>query len=580
MLHASMSITTGRIGSVPISKSACLALQPKPLRLSLGKVPWLISQHANSLRRHRWYTTTTQGKSTSKSQSFACTWLTKTPDEIVSDVLRLWFSTFSVSQTNHTHRKIPDDVLASLPPIPAPLAESGNIPVILVTPSFAPWIDPASPFLEQCVNRLFEHTPDIRSLSPFYAVAAIIDKLPDTRWHSGDKPINGNGHGSTDSDGISLLFVKEEGVRGKAAAPRRLKSSGTDETVLIFSVDTPSSNASGRSTQGSVHEVGLRLANTIFVNGNDNTLFGMRWTYDPKLSRLRLDQSVDLSNCTITSTANAVHDNLDFPLFPVGQRRKVISGMGNILRQVAKSAEDDQSNTPMPASLELEKEIPRYIEEHDIDDPLVSVWALVETPDIAVPTGFENPQDRLSHALRVGGKLHHVMSGGGGWGKKQGLLSLDPEITFSDAADRRDFLALDQLFDPGGDFARGLPPFLTQETTGDDLSDLHRTAKPGDYVQFFVSVQPSHSQNAHSSLTTSQGSILCQFGVVAHAGIPEIQTIDGQQKDLAVVPSYFGALSEKAITYLQPVTNPQTIEQLETGTKLDMPGCRVNLVLE
>ena len=469
-------------------------------------------------------------------------------------------------------------MLASLPPIPAPLAESGNIPVILLTPSFAPWIDSTSPFLEQCVNRLLEHTPDVRSLSPFHALAAIVDKLPDTRWQSGDESVNCNGQGSSDSDGISLLFVSAEGVKGKAAAPRRIRSSGTEEPALIFAVDTPSSSMSGSVTQVLVHEVGLRLANTIFVNGNENTLFSMRWTYDPDLNRLRLDQSVDLSNCTITSTANAVHNTFNFPLFPVGQRRKVISGMGNILRQVARSAEDDQSDAPLPASLELEKEIPRYIEEHDIDNPLVSVWALVETPDIAVPTGFENLQDRLSHSLRLGGKLHHVMSGGGGWGKKQGLLSLDPEITFSDAADRGDLLALDQLFDPSEDLTPGLPPFLTQDITGDDLSDLHQTAKPGDYVQFLVSVQPNHGQNAHSSLATSQGRVLCQFGVLAPAGTPRVQTIDGKQKDLAVVPSYFGALSEKAITYQQPVTDAHASEQV-TGTKLDVPGCRVNLVL-
>lgn len=459
--------------------------------------------------------------------------------------------------------------------------KSGHIPVLLATPNFAPWVDPASPFLEQYVNQLLEHTPDIRSLGSFHAVAAIVDKLPDIRGQSGNEPVKNDGQESSDSDGLSLLFVKAGDVQGKAAAPRRIRSSGTEEPALVLSVDTNSSDGSRIPAQRPVHEVGLRLANTVFVNGNEKTLLGMRWTLDTDLNRFRLDQSVDLSGCIIKSTANTVHNTFDFPLYPVGQRRRVISGMGNILRQLAKSIdENDQSTTPIPASLELEKEIPRYIEEHDIDDPLVSVWALVETPDIVVSTGLEDLQARLSHSLRAGGKLHHVMSGGGGWGKKQGLLSLDPEVLFSDAATRKDFQSLDQLFEPREDFMSGLPPFLTEEITGDDLSDLDQTAKPGDYIQFFISVKPSYDQNARSNQIISNGSISYQFGVVAHADTPEVQTIDGHQKDLVAVPNYFGALSEKAITYLQPVTNAQANEQQqETGTKLDVPGCRVKLAL-
>lgn len=431
------------------------------------------------------------------------------------------------------------------------------------------------------MNQLLEHAPDIRSIGSFYAVAAIVDKLPDIRGQSGTEPARNDGQASSDSEGLSLLFVKAEDVHGKAAAPRRIRSSGTEEPALVFSVDGMSSNGPHIATQRPVHEVGLRLANTVFVNGNEKTLFGMRWNLDAGLNRFRLNRSVDLSDCIIKSTAGTVHNTFEFPLYPVGQRRRVISGMGNILRQLAKSTdENDQSNTPIPASLELEKEIPRYIEEHDIDDPLVSVWALVETPEIAVSTGSDDLQTRLSRSLRAGGKLHHVMSGGGGWGKKQGLLSLDPEVSFSDTATRKDFQALDQLFEPREDFMSGLPPFLTQEITGDDLSDLDQTAKLGDYVQFFVSMKPGSDQSVCSNQIISDGSVSYHFGVVAQANTPEAQTVDGHQKDLVALPNYFGALSEKAIAYLQPVTNTQANEQQqETGTKLDVPGCRIKLAL-
>lgn len=464
-------------------------------------------------------------------------------------------------------------MLANLPPIPASLAESGHIPIFLVTPTFAPWIDPASSFLEQCVNRFLCDTPNARSLSPFHAVVAIIDRLPDVRGQSRDALISGRGQAQSDSEGISLLFVKAENVQGKAAETRHFRSSGTEEPALVFSVNT---NAPDRPA----HEVGLRLANTIFINGNENTLFGMRWTYNATSSRLALDQYVNLSNCIITSSVNSVLNTLRFPLYPVSRRRKVISGMGNILRQVAKSADDAQSNVPMPASSELERELPRYIDEHGIVDQRVSVWALVETPEMDVPVEAGSFQDRVSHSLRAGGKLHHVMSGGGGWGKKQGLLSLDPEISFSEA-NREELLTVDQLFEPGAENADptpDLPPFLAKGF-GEDLSTLSQTAKPGDYVQFFVGVEPSEDQDKHPDIAKPrEGSISCQFGVVT--GIPEIQRIDGQQKDLVVLPNCFGALSEKAITYQQPIMDAQANEQVfESGTKLNVPGCRVELTL-
>ena len=472
-------------------------------------------------------------------------------------------------------------MLASLPPIPASFTESGNIPVLLVTPGFAPWIDPASPFLDQCVNRFLQHSADIRSRSPFHAIAAVIDKLPDAREQSGGALVDGHGQGPSESEGISLLFVKAENIQGKTAAPRRLKASGTEEPALLFSVDTCSSNAPGDGIHRPVHEVGLRLASTVFVNGNEHTLFGMRWNYDPSLDRFALDQTIDLSSCVVTSTADAVHNAFEFPLYPVGQRRKVISGMGNILRQLAKFPDEAKSDIPMPASSELEKELPRYIDEHDIDHQRVSVWALVETPEMDISNEADSIQDRLTQSLRAGGKLHHVMSGGGGWGKKQGLLSFDPEISFAEIANREDFLALDKLFDPNAsaDFTQGLPPFLTKGITGDDLSTLSQTARPGDYVQFFVSVEPGHVQDTRPDFAKPQeGSISYHFGTLT--GTPEIQTIDGQQRDLVVVPNYFGALSEKGITYLQPVTNAQSTGQVsESGTKLDMPGSRVELIL-
>lgn len=425
------------------------------------------------------------------------------------------------------------------------------------------------------MNRLYR---DSDFPGPLNAVAAVVDKLPSMRTGLGDTTEINDAVDASESEGVSLLFVRPENVHGKPAPPLRIKEPETKEPALIFSVQNEALQTFGGATHRPMHEVGLRLANTIFVNGNENTLFGMRWSRDPASKNLVLDQSADLSVCVIASTANTVHNSLELPLHPVSQRRKVISSMGNILRQITGST-DDGSAKPMPASAELEKELPRYISENDIADPLVAVWALIEKPDVGSSTEA-NTQDHLANSLRRGGKLYRVMSGGGGWGKKQGLLSLDPDASLSDAANQGGLTTLNNVFRPNAPMQDSPPP-LDKGLIIDDLSLLSQAASPGDYIQFFVSVEPdpssilSESPHQHTRLSY-------RFGVAFDAGdYGEGGPANGPQKDLAVLPNYFGALSSKTISYLQPLVKANsTGEVLESSTKLDIPGSRVELLLK
>ncbi|KAL2004308.1 hypothetical protein VTN02DRAFT_3102 [Thermoascus thermophilus] len=476
---------------------------------------------------------------------FAITWLTQTPTDIR-----------------------PSDVLSHLPTashssIPA------NVPVLLVTPAFASWIDPSNSFLEDWVNTLFTTSSDHSPQSPLYAVAAVVDKLPDPRNSIGD--VKGVSEGtapvSSESDGLSLLLARGSDVLGKVAEPSRFGGTGTEEPVLVHSIQ-PARPAVNAETFSAPYTVGLRLANTVFINGNDRTMFGMRWNYDSAAGRFSLNQCLNLSSCTVVSSANSVRSSLELPLYPVSRRRKVISSMGNILRQVSKSA-DGESDEPMPASLELEESLPRYLAEHHIVNRRVSVWALVEQSDCS-PLTETNNQEHVARAIRKGNRLHRVVSGGGGWGKKQGLLSLDPETNFAEA--HGDSLVLDELFRPSGATTAQEEPLDLPVL--EDIPSLSQIAKPGDYIQFFVSVEPEYRKN------DSSGAMSCHFGVSIVRETPQLDAAErGHSKDLAVLPGYFGALSEKAITYSQPVQNAgSTDEGGECCTKLDIPGCRVTLV--
>ncbi len=467
-------------------------------------------------------------------------------------------------------QKTPGDVLSGFPNAAHDSALE-YLPVFLFTPAFAHWADTQNTFVEQCLNRFYREALGRSPQTSIHAVTAIIDRLPRIA-QSGGSTLGDE----TECEGVSILFAREENIQGKASAQRRIRSTETEEPTLLF--------AFRKEVRGSsvmpqpVQEIGLRLANTIFLNGKENTLLGTHWAYDSSSMKLELEKSADLSTCSVTLTPTSIHNSLKLPLHPVGQRRKVITSMGNILRQIAKHA-DGKSDDPMPASSELEKELPRYIAENNIADQRVSVWALIETPAESPYTKSKHSQSSLARAIQMGAKLHRVMSGGGGWGKKQGLLSLDPEMSFERSSNEgmkplSEVLSLENRSSAYGETSPPEPPMSMQ-----DLSTLSQAAEPGDYVQFFVSVEESGPlEESNSICEPSEPSLTCCFGILSDADSFPGHT--AEHKNLTAMPNYFGALSEKAMTYLHPVDESGPSGMLESRTKIDVPGSRVTLVLE
>ncbi|KAJ6093585.1 hypothetical protein N7486_008874 [Penicillium sp. IBT 16267x] len=452
-----------------------------------------------------------------------------------------------------------DDIVSSLP---SPFeSNSSSVPLLLVTPNLAHLLDPTSPFIGDLISKVLRNTP--HKPDTFHAIAAVVDRIPNSAPQRPETLLAGDATtGINEYDGVSMMIAREDNVQWKATIPRRIGSPAGDEPSLTVSI----------RDKTSVHAVGLRLTNTIFLNGSERTFVGMRWV--ARNDGYVLEKSTDLASCVVTSTQDSIRPRLMLPLEPVTQRRRVITGMGNILRQLAKST-DRSSDEPMPASTELEKELPRYIEEHNIADRRVSVWALVETPDVEIADPNSSIQDQLTRSLRQGGKLHRVMSGGGGWGKKQGLLSLDPEIAFPAIILHDKPANLDQVFEPhsSANDPLEMPSFLENGLIGEDLSHLSQVANAGDFIQFFVAVEPTPSPRARDQT----GLTYC-FGVVSDAEEPQVRGAHGEEKHLEMVVDTFGAMSEKAITYSQPV--PRGGKMIQSSTKLDIPGSQVILEFE
>ncbi|KAJ5590582.1 hypothetical protein N7450_004554 [Penicillium hetheringtonii] len=459
---------------------------------------------------------------------FAYTWLTRTPQELS-----------------------PDDVVTIPSFLSLPNSHTGSTPPMNSSPKL--------------LGRLYGQS------GPLYTVAAVIDKLPnETAFCATSLQADGPG-----VEGLSLLVVPELHIQGKAAPPRRIGGPASQEPDLGISID---------AADLTTCQIGLRLAHTIFVNGKESTLLGMRWNWENTANdggSYTLAESIDLSNCIVKSSSGVadIQSTMTLPLHPVGQRRKVISSMGNILREVSKST-DPNSLAPMPASSELEKELPRYIEDQDIVDQRVSVWALVEKPEATVSCS----QDGLLDSVFNGGKLHRVMSGGGGWGKKQGLLSLDPEIGFPGTTGQVDLNHLDDLFNHSTSTTSELPPRFPDGIVGDDLSMLSQVAAEGDFIQFYASVESTPLQQNQPRQNKGLDDVSYCFGVVSEAEQMNSETSQAPQAGLTALPNAFGALSEKAITYSRSMP-PSIDEGQETkvwmpgpNTKLDVPGCRVTLI--
>ncbi|CZT42822.1 uncharacterized protein RSE6_02773 [Rhynchosporium secalis] len=245
----------------------------------------------------------------------------------------------------------------------------------------------------------------------------------------------------------------------------------------------------------------LPLANTLFKNGRLSTLLVSNWHWRPsaKESWVLKKGPSERSNVNINIFGDATkrQPSLVLPAVRLTPARPIVSGLGNIVRTIDFGAEDGIG----PASRELEPTVTKYLETMGHGNTTINVWALVVPPE-SVPMAAKSgtPMDpntkgrywltdtsdtlqknwlssynddattsRYIAALinTKNAKLCRVLSGGGGWGAKQGLLSLDPQITYDEIPEAR------------FDFSGGS---LEDQQT----SALGNIAQAGAFVQFFV----------------------------------------------------------------------------------------------
>ncbi|KAH0611197.1 uncharacterized protein H6S33_011624 [Morchella sextelata] len=125
----------------------------------------------------------------------------------------------------------------------------------------------------------------------------------------------------------------------------------------------------------------------------------------------------EIGTVEITLPADCVADTplkASLPLKALTPPRRIAAGLGNILKQL----DGDGDGAARAASRELEKAVTEYVGAQDANAGGVSVFARLTPRD---------PAEGAYEFLAPGVRVHRVLSGGGGWGSKAGLLSLDPQ---------------------------------------------------------------------------------------------------------------------------------------------------------
>ncbi|SPQ18706.1 f0b34f14-72c6-4337-9395-86dfa5e5da3c [Thermothielavioides terrestris] len=442
-------------------------------------------------------------------------------------------------------------------------SSSHDAAVVLVSRALASWLDD-----DVFLSRLLASTgiPSGTEAKGLTVVAAAVDEVP--RY---DRRLD--------------LFCSSEGVsvlRGNAAkllpAPDPASDAAATTPTPSLEFAPPPCRHAGRLAAT------VPLANTLFSNGRPHALFVSRWRSSnpqepprlleklPKSSQRILLSAADTGLQESSSSAVLSH------LVPVTAPRRITRGLGNILREVQKDGSEAQ-----PASTELEDVIPRLLEARrkalgdadgqDHPSGPIDVWALLIPSSYADKSRLIVPDwdwsnyhadDEIKTARILAGnmdrflgggcQLRKVLSGGGGWGAKRGMLSLDPQTQLTKDEDQ--------------DFENFKASFESEGATGDLVTR-------GSYVQFLVSpVRPSRAGwitadsrrwDPYESSRTLPAKPVTVFGTSAAPFRASLAD------SLNVWPNLFGAASSQAVYLSRYPAGQVSDDEPAVGSKMDAP---------
>ncbi|OJD33233.1 v-type c subunit family protein [Diplodia corticola] len=480
----------------------------------------------------------------------------------------------------------PSFASALLPPVPSAPASLPNVPEAVT----------------QAVSRLVQDSLERESsINNVRIIAAVVDRLPSPEGGSqASKGREGLAYALWFNDNVARTAWSWNTVVQREDNAACLTIDFFDRFKLT---DVEGSPRSPHSEV--VHRLHLPLANTLFQTGHVSLMYNMLYRLseivEPKHGHGAILQNRRTLHVCEVNRANSqrvtwpvagrylAHRLVNFPrreetlhqlhvpLVPLTGPRQVEAGLGNIIRQV--TGPDGKAS---PASHELEKAVSSFFEATGQAPHAMPVWALVCSEKNSKylasavlsalgkwqPKQFSKVYDyagMCSHyvgdawtadpkifqpaiwkAMLTGNAtLHRVLSGGGGWGKKAGLISLNPTTSAQRTAQQATTFS---------------------ETDQATAESLKAVAEPGSYITFFTSPVSSLNVPAYEQDTSVFGTLPSSID-----DIPDTATEGPSGID--VWPGYFGALSEQGMSFKFIRGDPHGPQgkQVYTSTMVDVP---------
>ena len=354
--------------------------------------------------------------------------------------------------------------------------------VLFVTPAFIENLDLEKAFIPRVLERIFSLGTTGGQVD---VLAAVVDQIP-TPSRSELYLLGSNSKtGDHGSEGISMALVESSKAMPDlwSKPPQEAKfwdKQSPDQRYSLSIVLKPHDSLVERGTKGEdlipylVHRLQLPLASTLFQTGKTSTFFAECWkvTYLgnghhewAREKRVLLEQQE--LHLPASSPQHVTQIDL-YGLKPLTPPRVVAESMGNIIRRL-----EVGNNTVVtaPASQELEGQIIARKSPDDTSAYQPEIWAQVIPREI----WQGHPKKPLSYeeGIEQGHRLHRVLSGGGGWGNKQGLIALDANSSFFPTSNDTSLDIGDKL-----DYDR------------EQRRALGEVVRPGDVVSFLRFVKP------------------------------------------------------------------------------------------
>jgi hypothetical protein len=499
------------------------------------------------------------------------------------------------------------EVIRNFPKLLFPFHNSLRNVTFFVTPELVGWFDEKNSFMQNALDHIYrdwsasaQKLNDVRLPKDHqYFVqsrVAVVDRIPFSNGKSSGLP------------GISMAVTKRSGTwLSKSGQSKGTKKEISKMPVITVTLPFPEMQK-GRK----ILRILLRPSNTLFVTGLPATMFIEKWAFNEEAVTGKM-----LSRCTERVHVDHFElyhmfekSSLAIPLQRLTEPRAIYMCMGNIISKLM----GEQASEPISASHELEGKVSAFMAGRNATNGTLSVFALI-TPKLgaeirstqgpAVPneilgyyglagTTEGSPknqlvQDHIRVAIAKGAHLHRVTGGGGGWGKKQGLLSLEPAMDFGAEASESCSSWPPEDFDTN---SKDNGSFWTRKSAPE-------VASPGDIVEFygaFISKEEEQALIQEESIMTALRvpNAVCRssrswaeedtsnivWGVIPPQDSIGASTASNLSDDLIPIPHHFGMLSEQGMVLQRldlleakqaPGDSEITHERARNVTKIDAP---------